>query len=199
MVENGARLERGEKMSKIILVTGGARSGKSSYAEELCKARQNQTAYIATSIPFDEEMKERVRKHQQMRPSEWTTYEIYENIAGQIAEIAKEHQTVILDCVTLMVNNLMFKENLDYDKLSEEEVNQLEQMIKEAFVKLLEAVKKTELYFVFVTNEIGLSPVAANRLTRIYTDIIGRMNQLIARASDEVYFVISGIPMKIKG
>lgn len=186
-------------MSKIILVTGGARSGKSSYAEALCKAQNNKTAYIATSIPFDEEMKERVRKHQQMRPSEWTTYEIYENIAGQIAEIAKEHQTVILDCVTLMVNNLMFKESLDYDKLSEEEVNQLEQMIKDVFIKLLEAVKETELYFVLVTNEIGLSPVAANRLTRIYTDIIGRMNQLIAKASDEVYFVISGIPMKIKG
>ena len=113
-------------MSKIILVTGGARSGKSSYAEALCKAQNNQTAYIATSIPFDEEMKERVRKHQEMRPSEWTTYEIYENIAGQIEEIAKEYQTVILDCVTLMVNNLMFKENLDYDKLSEEEVNKLE-------------------------------------------------------------------------
>ena len=186
-------------MSKIILVTGGARSGKSSYAESLCKAQNNQTAYIATSIPFDEEMKERVRKHQEMRPSEWTTYEIYENIAGQIEEIAKEYQTVILDCVTLMVNNLMFKEHLDYDQLSEEEVNQLEQMIKEAFIKLLEAVKETELYFVLVTNEIGLSPVAGNRLTRIYTDIIGRMNQLIAKASDEVYFVISGIPMKIKG
>ena len=164
-------------MSKIILVTGGTRSGKSSYAETLCKDQNNRTAYIATSIPFDEEMKERVRKHQQMRPSEWTTYEIYENIAGQIPEIAKEHQTVILDCVTLMVNNLMFKENLDYDKLSEEEVNQLEQRIKEAFTELIEAVKQTELYFVLVTNEIGLSPVAANRLARIYTDIIGRMNQ----------------------
>lgn len=186
-------------MSKIILVTGGARSGKSQYAEALCRTRENQTAYIATSIPFDAEMKERVKKHQHMRPSEWTTYEIYENVAEQIPEIAKGHATVILDCVTLMVNNLMFKENLDYDKLSEEEVNELEQRIKAAFIKLLEAIKETQLYFVFVTNEIGLSPVADNRLTRIYTDIIGRINQLIARASDEVYFVVSGIPMKIKG
>lgn len=186
-------------MSKMILVTGGARSGKSHYAESLCREQENKTAYIATSIPFDEDFKERVKKHQQMRPREWETYEVYENIFEVIPEIAKEHQTVILDCVTLMVNNLMFKENLDYDKMSNEEIDRLELMIKEQFLKLIEVVKKTELYFVIVTNEIGLAPVAGNRLTRIYTDIIGRMNQLIAKNSDEVYFVISGIPMKIKG
>lgn len=186
-------------MSKMILVTGGARSGKSSYAETLCRQQNNQTAYIATSIPFDEAMQERVRKHRQMRPSEWTTYEIYEDVGATIPEIAEGHGTVILDCVTLMVNNLMFKQDLDYDRLSEKEIDRLEEGIREEFIKLLEAIRQTELYFVIVTNEIGLAPVAANRLTRIYTDIIGRINQLIAKASDEVYFVVSGIPMKIKG
>ena len=93
----------------------------------------------------------------------------------------------------------MFKENVDYDTLSTQEVCQLEDSIKEQFIKLIRAVQETELYFVIVTNEIGLAPVAANKLTRIYTDIIGRINQLIAENSDEVYFVVSGIPMKIKG
>lgn len=186
-------------MSQIILVTGGARSGKSRYAEGLCRERNNGTAYIATSIPFDEDFKERVKKHQEMRPSEWSTFEVYEDVYQVITKIATDHQTVILDCVTLMVNNLMFKENLDYDTLNQLEIDALEMKIKEQFVKLLETIRKTDLYFVIVTNEIGLAPVAANRLTRIYTDIIGRMNQLIAQNSDEVYFVVSGIPMKIKG
>ena len=186
-------------MSQLILVTGGARSGKSQFAESLCKARENATAYIATSIPFDDELKARVKKHRQMRPSTWETFEVYEDIYKVIPEITQNHQTVILDCVTLMVNNLMFKENLDYDVLTSEEIDTLEAQIKEQFVKLIEAVKRTDLYFVIVTNEIGLSPVSGNRLTRIYTDIIGRMNQLIAKSSDEVYFVVSGIPMKIKG
>lgn len=186
-------------MSQLILVTGGARSGKSQYAESLCRSQNNKTAYIATSIPFDEEFRARVRKHQEMRPSEWETFEIYEDIDKEIPAIATSHQTVILDCVTLMVNNLMFKTQMDYENISTEEASQLEEEIKEQFVRLIEAVQKTDLYFVIVTNEIGLCPVAANKLTRIYTDIIGRMNQLIAKHSDEVYFVVSGIPMKIKG
>lgn len=186
-------------MSKIVLVTGGARSGKSSFAESLCKMQNNKTAYIATSIPFDEEMKDRVKKHRESRPREWKTYETYEKVYASIPEIAAENETVILDCVTLMVNNLMFKENIDYDQITPEQANQIEKSIKEEFEKLIEAIKQTNLYFVIVTNEIGMSPVAANKLTRIYTDIIGRMNQLIARAADEVYFVVSGIPMQIKG
>ena len=102
-------------MSRLILVTGGARSGKSHFAENLCRERNNATAYIATSIPFDEEFKDRVKKHRQMRPSEWETFEIYKDVYKVIPDIAKKHQTVILDCVTLMVNNLMFKESLNYD------------------------------------------------------------------------------------
>lgn len=183
----------------IILVTGGARSGKSTFAESLCKAQDNKTAYIATSVPFDDEFRMRVKKHQEMRPSDWTTYEIYDEVYKKINEIAVAHQTVILDCVTLMVNNLMFKENRDYDQITNDEVEKLEAEIRMQFSKLLQEVKKTSLYFVIVTNEIGLAPVAGNRLTRIYTDIIGRINQLIAKESDEVYFVVSGIPMKIKG
>ena len=186
-------------MSKMILVTGGARSGKSNFAEELCKKQNNKTAYIATSVAFDEGMKDRINKHKSHRPSEWTTYESYKNLDKVILEIYKEHQTIILDCATLMVNNLMFDREIDYDSISHNEIDSLEADIKDEFTKLISEIKKTSLYVVVVTNEIGLAPVAGNRLTRIYTDIIGRINQLLAISSDEVYFVVSGIPLRIKG
>lgn len=186
-------------MSKVILVTGGARSGKSNFAEKLCKDQNNNTAYIATSIPFDYEMKERVKKHKESRPQNWKTYEIYKDIYTIINDISKEHKTVILDCVTLLVNNLMFTYEIDIDNSTQDEINGLEKYIKEQVEKLLIEIKKTNLYFVIVTNELGLGGVSINKLTRIYTDIIGRINQQIATHSDEVYFVVSGIPMKIKG
>ena len=205
-------------MSKVILVTGGARSGKSNFAEKLCKDQNNNTAYIATSIPFDDEMKERVKKHKESRPQNWKTYEIYKDIYTIINDISKEYKTVILDCVTLLVNNLMFTYEIDIDNSTQDEINELEnkeqfnksnfnadneknseKYIKEQVEKLLIEIKKTNLYFVIVTNELGLGGVSINKLTRIYTDIIGRINQQIATHSDEVYFVVSGIPMKIKG
>lgn len=185
-------------MSQIILVTGGARSGKSNFAEKLCTDRNNSTAYVATSIPFDDEMKDRVKKHQDSRPRNWNTYEIYKDIYSIIKEIYKEHETVILDCVTLLVNNLMFTWDMDIEKSNQYEINKLEDYIKEQVIKLIEEIEKTNLYFVFVTNELGMGIVPANKLSRVYADIAGRINQYIASKSDEVYFVVSGIPMKIK-
>ncbi|CEH35844.1 bifunctional adenosylcobinamide kinase/adenosylcobinamide-phosphate guanylyltransferase [Romboutsia lituseburensis] len=186
-------------MSKIVLVTGGARSGKSNFAEKLCIDQNNSTAYIATSIPFDDEMKDRVKKHKESRPQNWNTYEIYKDIYSIIKEISNKHETVILDCVTLLVNNLMFTYDMDIDKANQEEINELEKYIKDQVKKLIEEIKKTNLYFVVVTNELGMAVVPDNKLSRVYTDIVGRINQQIASQSDEVYFVVSGIPMKIKG
>lgn len=186
-------------MSKIILVTGGARSGKSSFAESLCINQNNSTAYIATSIPFDDEMKDRVKKHKESRPQNWHTYEIYKDIYSIVEEISKKHQTVILDCVTLLVNNLMFTYGIDIDKASQKQINELEAYIKDQVNKLINELKNTNLYVVVVTNELGMGVVPANKLSRVYTDITGRINQQIAKSSDEVYFVVSGIPMKIKG
>ena len=130
-------------MSKVILVTGGARSGKSNFAEKLCKDQNNNTAYIATSIPFDDEMKERVKKHKESRPQNWKTYEIYKDIYTIINDISKEHKTVILDCVTLLVNNLMFTYEIDIDNSTQDEINGLEKYIKEQVEKLLIEIKAT--------------------------------------------------------
>ena len=185
-------------MSNIILVTGGARSGKSNFAESLCIKQNNRTAYIATSIPFDDEMKNRVKKHQESRPKKWKTYEIYKDIYSIVEELDNNHDTVIMDCVTLMVNNLMFTYGIEVDKATSQELDELEEYIKEQIKKLMEAIKKTNLYFVIVSNEVGMGIVPENKLSRIYADFVGRANQLIAKYSDEVYFVVSGIPMKVK-
>lgn len=185
-------------MSNIILVTGGARSGKSNFAESLCIKQNNRTAYIATSIPFDDEMKNRVKKHQESRPKEWKTYEIYKDIYSIVEELDNNHDTVIMDCVTLMVNNLMFTYGIEVDKATSQELDELEEYIKEQIKKLMETIKKTNLYFVIVSNEVGMGIVPENKLSRIYADFVGRANQLIAKYSDEVYFVVSGIPMKVK-
>ena len=143
-------------------------------------------------------MKDRVKKHKESRPKNWNTYEIYKDIYSIINNISKNHKTVILDCVTLLVNNLMFTYEIDIDKATQEEINELETIHKRPNNKLIEEIKKTNLYFVIVTNELGMGIVPDNKLSRVYADIVGRINQLIASQSDEVYFVVSGIPMKIK-
>lgn len=185
-------------MSEIIFVTGGAKSGKSAFAESLCIEKNNRTGYIATSIPFDDEMKEKVRLHKERRPSDWATYEIYEDVFGIIEKISKECDTVMLDCITLMVNNLMFKYDMNPQNLSNEELEKMDEYILDQFEKLVEEIRKTELYFVFVTNEIGMGVVPANKLSRIYANTAGKINQYVASNSDEAYLVISGIPVKIK-
>ncbi|SHJ90346.1 adenosylcobinamide kinase /adenosylcobinamide-phosphate guanylyltransferase [Tepidibacter formicigenes DSM 15518] len=181
------------------MVTGGARSGKSSFSEKLCKDKKGKVAYIATSIAFDEGMKDRIKKHRQSRPKNWTTYEIYKDIYKEISEISKVNDVVLLDCVTLLVNNLMFEFNINWDSCSREEIDNIENYIQNQIDKLIDEIRKTNIYFVFVTNELGMGIVPENRLSRIYRDIAGRVNQKIASLSDEVYLVVSGIPMKIKG
>lgn len=185
-------------MSEIVFVTGGAKSGKSAFAESLCLDKNNRTGYIATSIPFDDEMKEKVRLHKERRPSNWTTYEIYEDVFKIIENISKKCDTVMLDCITLMVNNLMFKYNMNPQDLSNKELEEMDEYIFNQFKKLIEEIRKTNLYFVFVSNEIGMGVVPANKLSRIYANTAGKINQYVASNSDDVYLVISGIPVKIK-
>nr|WP_312985637.1 bifunctional adenosylcobinamide kinase/adenosylcobinamide-phosphate guanylyltransferase [Clostridioides sp.] len=185
--------------NKIVLVTGGSRSGKSCLAESLCSGQNNSTAYIATSIPFDEEMADRVKKHREQRSSEWDTYEIYKDVHKEIQIIGSKYRTVILDCITLLVNNLMFDYSLDIENMSTDEIDKMKEYIYDQIEKLMAEIRNTDLYFVFVTNELGMGVMPDNKLSRIYTDIAGKVNQYIAKMSDEVFFVVSGIPMKIKG
>jgi adenosylcobinamide kinase/adenosylcobinamide-phosphate guanylyltransferase len=188
-----------KKMSKVTLVTGGARSGKSNFAEELCKKKSSKVSYIATAIPFDDGMKDRIKKHKDQRPNYWNTFEIKMNVYKNLDEIIKKSDVILLDCVTVLVNNIIFYDELDFDNITYKEVDKLELKVKNEFKNIIEIIKKSKIDFIFVTNEIGLGIVPENKLARIYRDIVGRMNQYIAKNSDEVYFVVSGIPNKIKG
>ncbi|MCT4617775.1 MAG: bifunctional adenosylcobinamide kinase/adenosylcobinamide-phosphate guanylyltransferase [Marinisporobacter sp.] len=185
-------------MGKITLVTGGARSGKSNYAESLARNSERKVAYLATAIPFDEGMKDRIKKHKQSRPTVWTTYEGYKNLYEMIPKIKEKHEVILLDCVTIMVTNLMFEEDVNWDEIDHENIDKIEKKIKDQIIKLIEAIRQNELWCIMVTNELGMGIVPENRISRVFRDIAGRMNQMIAKEANEVYFTVSGIPMQLK-
>jgi adenosylcobinamide kinase/adenosylcobinamide-phosphate guanylyltransferase len=185
-------------MSRLLLVTGGARSGKSTFAEGKAKECGQNVLYVATSKPIDDEMKQRIAKHKAQRPSEWETLEEYKNLDFAISNHILGKEAVLLDCITIMITNLMFEKTFDWDSLTREEVQKIETSIQHQIERLIGLSKMSEVTFVIVTNEIGLGIVPATALSRDFRDIAGRMNQLIAGAADEVYFCVSGIPMKIK-
>ena len=165
-------------MKKIILITGGQRSGKSTKAEELALQLSENPVYLATAHIWDDEFRERVRKHQERRGPEWTNIEeeIYlskHNLAGRV---------VVIDCVTLWLTNWLQASD-----------NPLEQA-KAEFDKFT----TPDAIFIFVTNEIGSGGTSTNALQRRFTDLQGWMNQYIAQKADEVILMVSGIPVKIK-
>lgn len=185
-------------MGKIILVTGGARSGKSKFAEDLTASLSDKVCYIATSEPFDEEMKDRIKKHIKQRPSHWKTIEAYEGLSNVVDEISRNYKVGMLDCITVMVNNLMYHSKIDFENAKHEVIDGFEKKIVNEISELIISIKKNSIDFIIVTNEIGLGIVPENRYVRIYRDIIGRVNQYIAKNSDEVYLIVSGISVPIK-
>lgn len=180
-------------MGKLTLITGGARSGKSTYAENLIKNEGSEIVYIATAIAFDVGMKDRINKHQAQRSKDWTTIEKYKNFSKNDI---KKSDAVLLDCMTIMVSNLMLDEDVDYDTCSHEDIDLIELKIKNEVETLLTVFKDENLYI--VTNELGMGIVPSYRMGNIFRDIAGRINQMIANRADEVYFLVSGIPIKIK-
>lgn len=186
-------------MGKSILVTGGARSGKSSLAEKLAKELGGRVLYIATAVPFDEEMKDRVKKHKDSRPHEWDTYEGYKDLGRYITERGQEYDTILLDCITVMVTNIFLEfPDIDYENPSFRDFERVEESIKKEIEELTSGIKNTEANVIMVTNELGSGIVPENLLTRVFRDIAGRVNQYIAANCDEVYLTVCGLPMKLK-
>lgn len=186
-------------MGKMILVTGGARSGKSTFAEETASGFGPDVLYVATSIPFDEEMKLRIQKHREQRPPNWETLEIYKDMDCGIGGAVDGKSAVLLDCITIMITNIMFECDTDWGNLDAERMLSLEAGVRKEIEKLIGIAKVSNIPFVIVTNEIGMGVVPDNALTRLFRDIAGRMNQILAREADEVYLCVSGIPVRIKG
>lgn len=177
-------------MGKIILVTGGARSGKSLFAERYAAAHGKTVAYIATAQIYDEEMRDRVKRHRERRPDNWVTYEAPYQAENVFKEIATE--TILFDCLTLYMTNLLLSQQAPADR--EERFTYIMTEIE----KLLNAAQQCGKTVVFVTNEVGDGIVPENELAREYRDVAGSVNQKMAAAADDVYAVICGLAINIK-
>ena len=174
-------------MKRIILITGGERSGKSSYAESLALSISPNPVYIATAHIWDEEFRQRVQLHKERRGPQWTSIEEEINLAG----CKIEGKCAVIDCVTLWLTNLIQPHlsksgNFDVKTMLENAKSQFEEFMAQ------------DATFIFVTNEIGSGGVSPNPMQRRFTDLQGWMNQYIAEKADEVYLMVSGIPVKIK-
>lgn len=177
-------------MTELILITGGARSGKSSYALELAEKKSDTRIFIATCPSIDREMADRVRRHKKERQGRgWQTIEEEIELAKLFPEKVRGTGVVLIDCVTLWVNNILFT-------YGEEKVDDF--VIKDLCLGWLEAIDGFAGTVICVTNEVGLGVVPENRLARKYRDLVGTCNQLIGQRADELVLVSCGVPLTIK-
>lgn len=179
-------------MGKLILVTGGARSGKSSFAEQYVAKYGKEIAYIATSQCLDDEMAYRIKLHRQRRPESWVTYEAPFDAHEALLQAGQDKDMILFDCLTLYISNLL----CSFEDL--EAMDDIYQQVQEQCEKLLAAVRQIDATVVVVTNEVGTGIVPMDRLSREFRDQAGLANQLLAQAADKVYLVVAGIPVDIK-
>lgn len=194
-------------MGKIVLVTGGARSGKSSFAESKLLQKEG-VCYIATGLVMkeDPEWQERVKLHQERRPQSWDTLEQYRDLATWIEQ--DDHGDYLVDCATMLTTNRLFdlvnewypeKGYLsDEQFLSKAEHARILEAMEAEWSQILSAMKERQATFWIVTNEVGLGIVPDTRLGRYFRDLQGRVNQLIAKEASEVYLVICGLAQQLK-
>jgi adenosylcobinamide kinase/adenosylcobinamide-phosphate guanylyltransferase len=181
-------------MGKLTLILGGARSGKSSYAQVLAEQHGGPVFYIATAQPLDPEMKFRIENHRMDRPKEWVTLEIPSGIATALQQQPITAGVIILDCLTLLVTNLLMAAAPDEDNPDE---NAAFQSVEDELDQLLPAMQASRSDWIVVSNEVGLGLVPPYPLGRLYRDLLGRANQKLASAANEVFWMVAGIPVPI--
>jgi len=179
-------------MSNITLILGGARSGKSSYAQSLAKETGKSVTFIATAQALDEEMAARIQKHRAERPSNWETLEIPLGVASHVKQIKSE--VVILDCITLLISNLLMQ--FVKDDLVDETPFKL--AVQKEVEELFAVIREQKQDWIIISNEVGLGLVPPYRMGRVYRDWLGWANQSSAREADKVIFMVAGIPTVIK-
>ncbi len=177
----------------IRLVTGGARSGKSKFAESLY-AEYDDVCYIATARVEDEEMRQRVDIHREMRSSEWRTYEG----TYRLSEAIGSERHYLLDCLTVLTSNIMFDLAGGRERIDRSLMTEIEECTMREVTTLIESVWECEGDLTLVTNEVGMSIVPEHHISRVFRDIQGRVNQRVAALCDEVYLVVAGQKVRLK-
>lgn len=182
--------------STIILCSGGARSGKSEFAEQLALSLKGRKAYVATGQAFDDEMKDRIKKHQLRRGKEWITFEIPLHLHESWEQIKNVSDVILIDCLTMFTSNHVFAHG---DINTQEDANRIESIILKELRLLLQKINNSnDKTVIFVTNEIGLGIVPENKLARYFRDITGRVNREVASAANKMYLTISGVTIELK-
>src|SRR5215216_1274646 len=181
-----------EHSSHITFILGGARSGKSSYAQRLAETTSKSVTFLATAQALDDEMSTRIRKHRAERPATWDTIEIPFDIASHISQVKSD--VVILDCITLLASNLIMQ--FVKDDLVDETPYRV--AVQKEIDQLIVRMREQNQDWLIVSNEVGLGLVPPYQMGRVYRDAIGWANQQLAREADKVIFMVAGIPMVIK-
>ncbi len=177
---------------QITLILGGARSGKSAYAEKLARQSGQHILYIATAEARDKEMAKRIAAHQAARPSTWRTLEAPTNVAASLATINDRLDAILLDCLTLLVSNMVLA-------MEEQPEVIVETAVEAELEAIIAAQTRLNAPLIIVSNEVGLGLVPPYPLGRLYRDILGRANQRLAAQADHVLFMVAGLPMTVKG
>ncbi len=181
-------------MGKLTFLIGGARSGKSTYAEKMATQLGGRVLYIATAQGLDVEMAERIEKHKEQRPESWGTLEIPHGIAAEVKSEIKQIDTVLLDCLTMLINNLIMTvtdEDFEPDEARASEIIDIE------IESLLQMIRNNEANWIIVSNEVGMGLVPPYPLGRVYRDLLGWTNRKVASASDEVYLLVAGMMLPL--
>jgi adenosylcobinamide kinase/adenosylcobinamide-phosphate guanylyltransferase len=180
---------------KSVLLTGGARSGKSRLAQELGLKANGKVLFVATAEAGDDEMQARIEAHKKNRPANWKTLEARANLGNEIEKNIGDAQTVIIDCITLLTNNIFMDYVSAKGKFSESKV---EGSLNAEIEGILACVSRFKAKFLIVTNEVGMGIVPEHPMSRLYRDLLGKVNQKLAKNADEVYLFVAGIPVRVK-
>ena len=186
-------------MSQSFLILGGARSGKSSFAEKIAEnLGETEVVYLATAQALDQEMEDRIKHHQNQRPKDWKTVEEPIEV-NKVLESIETGKTVLMDCLTLYISNMILKtEELNDDENNLEQKVNIEKEIIEEIKKIITTAQARDLNLIIVSNEVGQGVVPNNELGRLFRDIAGRANQFTADKVDKVFLTVAGFPLDIK-
>lgn len=188
--------------NKIFLVLGGARSGKSEFAEKLMyHSTGKRKGYIATSQILDDEMRYRVILHRRRRPADWKTFEVMHEAGNSMEAILSEADSILFDCITMYVNNILMDhmKGITVETLGVSDLTTLQTSLEKDLDLMFDNIEKASgKEIVFVSDELGMGIVPANAMSRAYRDLVGLANQYVAKRADKVYLSIAGITMELK-